>query len=497
MSFNLWAFHTEPHLNRMAVEYPAFLTDEQKARLERIRHARLLFDGLHFEYFVKECRTQFEFKEVRVEGVIFKMYLRYNLLRLIATKSADLLLGEEPLLRVDDPTQQDELADLSERTSLHAVLQSAALDCAYEGDCFLVGSILRGRGYLEQIPGDEIFVDGRLMPDGQYERYVRMQLHNRGSESKPDWMLLKTIYRAGAIDRELWQVGTDTKLTGRIELNNWPDAQGWRDSQPTGIAENIVTWIPNLLARRRPISDFDGLIDLQDRIGASNTQIARILSRHADPKMVVPEDASDREGNFPAAAEVLFKRDGEPNPYEYLSPADAGQLVAAMEDRKFAINAALVASETSPVLLGMKEGAAPDAYKKVRLEAFSSITKAQRKSIYWKAGIHRAVMVAQKLDNAALPAGARYTVYPIGVELRDGIPMDAQEMADRQATLRSAGLLSQRRALTEQLQDPAAVENELNELKKEAAAAAPSALLGEPGADGSSTSVDDEEQIAA
>ena len=114
------------------------------------------------------------------------------------------------------------------------------------------------------------------------------------------------------------------------------------------------------------------------------------------------------------------------------------------------------------MLLGLKEGAAPDAYKKVRLESFNSLTKAARKAAYWRAGIRRAVAVAQDLENT-LP-GARYERNPIGVQLRDGIPSDDTEQAQRLALLRSHGLISVERALEEQLQDPAAVQKELGRL---------------------------------
>jgi len=88
----------------------------------------------------------------------------------------------------------------------------------------------------------------------------------------------------------------------------------------------------------------------------------------------------------------------------------------------------------------MKQGAAPDAYKKVRLESFNSLTKAARKTAYWTAAIGRAVGLAQQLENL-LPGGPRYAVKPIAVELRDGIPVDEKEQAERLSILKAAGLI--------------------------------------------------------
>ena len=57
----------------------------------------------------------------------------------------------------------------------------------------------------------------------------------------------------------------------------------------------------------------------------------------------------------------------------------------------------------------------------------------------------RALEVAQDLENT-LP-GVRYDRGPIAVEVRDGIPQDPGDLANEQATLRGAKLISRRRAL--------------------------------------------------
>src|SRR5918993_5645316 len=101
------------------------------------------------------------------------MYLTYNVLGLISLKGADLLFGQEPLLRADGPAQQDAIARLSERSSLHRLFYGCAVDASYEGECFLESCVDRGEVYLRQVPADEVFPVGDLQPNGQYERYVR------------------------------------------------------------------------------------------------------------------------------------------------------------------------------------------------------------------------------------------------------------------------------------------------------------------------------------
>ncbi len=160
-----------------------------------------------------------------------------------------------------------------------------------------------------------------------------------------------------------------------------------------------------------------------------------MLLKHSDPRMAFPEESFDPQGNV-AAAEDAFAF-GDPARGAALYITWDAELQHAMADRAFVLNQLLVRTETSPVLLGLKEGG-PDAYKKVRLESFNSLTKAARKAAYWRAGIRRGARRRagpgeRAARRPALPAR------PIAVQLRDGIPADEKEAAERLATLRARG----------------------------------------------------------
>src|SRR4051812_50008031 len=119
----IWVHTTQSAFNvpRLS-ESLSFLTPDQQSRLERIRQARMLFDGHHREYFLDEGRTQFDFPRVRAGDRVIQMYLTYNVLGLISLKGADLLFGQAPLLRADDEAQQEALSRLADRCNLHALL---------------------------------------------------------------------------------------------------------------------------------------------------------------------------------------------------------------------------------------------------------------------------------------------------------------------------------------------------------------------------------------
>ena len=204
--------------------YGAFLTTLQQARLERIRQARMLFDGRHREYFLDEGRTQFDFPRVRAGPRLLQMYLTYNVLGLISLKGADLLFGQEPILRADDAdggAQQEALSRLVERSNLPSLLYGAAVDASYEAESFLEACVHRGDVYLRQVPADEIFPEGELLPDGQYERYVRYRVANAGTGAAPVFLLLEVTYLPGRIERRCYQLDADGKGRREVRLDEW------------------------------------------------------------------------------------------------------------------------------------------------------------------------------------------------------------------------------------------------------------------------------------
>jgi hypothetical protein len=451
---------------------PAFLPAADRARLERIRQARMLLDGRHREYFLDEGRTQFDFPQVRVGGRLHALYLTYNVLALISLKGADLLFGEEPILRAAHADHQASLDALAHRCGLQRLLYACALDASAEAECFLETCVHGGQVYLRQVPADEIFPVGSVGPDGQYEAYIRRKLRNAGTDESPLWLLLEVTYFPGRIERRCFVVDPEHENRTQVGLESWggeseisnPKSQVLLPVTHTWIAQNTITWIPNLLIRGNPVSDYDGAIELQDALNAKNSQVGRVLLKHSDPRLAFPEELFDPQGNTRTDHDVYAFQD--PNRLPQYITWNA-ELQHAMADRAFILNQLLVRTETSPALLGLKEGAAPEAYKKVRLESFNSLAKAGRKAAFWKAGLRRALSVAQDLENL-LPGYPRYSRGPIAVQLRDGIPLDELERAQRLAVLRGAGLISVERALEEELQDPSAVQKELARLSQNA-----------------------------
>lgn len=482
---SVWRSTAETAYNQLrAGRYAAFLSEAQQCRLERIRQARMLFDGQHREYYLDEKRSQFNFGESLVQGEIVKVYTSFNVLGLTSRKFADLLFGEAPVFQCDDEIQKTRLDDLVKRCGLSSLLHTMAADCSYEGEAFIEAVIWNGAVWLHQVGADEIMPEGDLRPDGQYASYVRCYVENAGTAEKPIWLLLRVRYSAGLIERTLCQLDNDGKIVREgLDLSAWPPVARGEVAiadlparQPTGIDRCTIAWVPNMMVRGEARSDYDGSpLKLQDQLNGQSTILATVLAKHGEPPIAAPAEAADNQGNARSSNKLWWYQDPERIPKYIVRDL---QLEGTMAAAKNVLSNLLIDLEMSAVLLGLQEGSQVDAWRKLKLNAQNALKKASRKAAYWSAGIVRAIEIAQALEQT-LP-GMRYDRVPVGVEIRDGIPDDPVDQANAQATFRSAGLLSRRRGLMQQMGDTAAVEAEISELDAEKESEMPSVLMNEP-----------------
>jgi hypothetical protein len=471
---SIWQISTEPRFNRTRRPAPEYLTPQQARRMERIRQARALYQGEHFQFFVGEGRTQFQFPQMLINGEPKTIFVLNNLLKRISHTSADLLFGDEPLLRVDDEIQAAKLKTLADRSTLHATLIETEIECSFAAEAYLEACISYGEVFVVQVPAEDVHPVGQLGPDRQYREYVRYAEHDIGTADAPHVLILRTVYKPGSIERTLFdrRVADDAKL----DLAAWPafDGKPPVPVQPTGLKQNTMVWLPNLMLNRQPLSDYDGLLGLQDTLNAKETQIAVVLAKHANPKLRAPRAAADDNGDLRAASDVLYG-DSE-NDWGYIT-WDAS-LDAAFKHREAVIDAMFVASETSPVLAGVSRGAVPESARAMRLQASTSIAKAQRKATLRRPLLRRVLMIAQQLEQTI--AGNRYNVGDVSVEPRDGLPVDESELSQTIATLASADAISIERRVELQISDKAASAQEIARIKEMRAAAAPDVLMTEP-----------------
>ena len=245
----------------------------------------------------------------------------------------------------------------------------------------------------------------------------------------------------------------------------------------TGLDRPSIVWIPNELVRDQPVSDYDIALDSQDSLNHKETLLDLILAQHGDPAMAFPQESADDSGNVRAANKVTFYSDPERIP-KYI--VWNSEVKIATEERNAKLEKLLLLTETSPVLLWLRQGSGAhnDAWRKVKIQAMVSIKKAERKAVYWTVGLRRAIDLAQDLENAQ--KFTRYDREEIGVTPQDGIPLDPLDEANEVAILRGAGVMSLQDAVARRKPDPAAAAQELAALAAENAAKTPSIFFGKP-----------------
>jgi hypothetical protein len=452
----------------------SYLTEQQNIRLERMRIAKMLWRGWHRRVYLHEDRTQWPFPEIEVQGRTIRPYVTFNILKQVSTTLTDLLLGEEPLLRADDEIGQAAIDDLKNRSDVARVFYDAVRCASWSGEGLVEVTRWDGQVWVQDVRSRDVFPIGDRQPDGQYASYVRFATVRISRERE---LLLQTTYSAGLIQRACFVLFGGQKVD-QVPLDQWPVKQAngspLADNESTGIAWNTLIWVGNEIDEGEATSDYDGLIELQDELNAKQTQIARVLALHSDPKLAAPETAADPSGNLRASQSVFFYRSKDDVPSYITWNAE---LASAIEDRNTTLNALCLASELSPGLLGLEQGAAPDSARKLRLQATKSLARVRRKAAFVRPFIKTALdtalqmMIAGKRVQVAMGAAT--------VDLRDGLPVDDLDQAQTISTL-TAGkqAMSIERAVSLQIADPAAAAQEVDRIKAEIAAATPSVLLG-------------------
>jgi hypothetical protein len=457
--------------------YPKYLTDAQKLRLERIRIGQMLYESPE-QFFLGEGRAQFAPPRIKKDGEEAVYYNPLNLLKVVSETSAELLFGGDAILKVDNGAQEEAVRAIAKRSHLDASLAEIEIEASRSGEAYLEALRIGGEAYVVARPPQHLHPEGQLGPDRQYASYVYYEEATvDGSAAKVNY-LLEVRYLPGSIERKLYRLQSDSSRGEEVDLRLWPayaapDAVVPPASEKTGVAMNTIIWIPNLMIGDRVYSDYDGLIGPQDRVNQKVSQHDVVVEKHGRPKLAAPKESAGKDGNLGAAKDVYFVRAMAEAPKYIGLPAD---LAAAMLDLDKAIEQFSLLSGYSPEMLGLRKDGGAESAKALRIRMTKPLGRAARKAKLRQPLIVRALEIAQALTLAT--PGVRFDVGEVSYVLQDGLPVDRSEQASTLSMLRSAKLISRRRAIEEQLLTRDAVNEELAELDREADADAITLSLG-------------------
>lgn len=407
---------------------------EQK-RLKRYQDNKLLFEGEHTQVFREIWMRLFRNEyQLSIEIVL-------NWPRRLSTLWADLLFGETPELsdaKIAD--NADYLQEIAKDTKLWARAYTAALDCSRFGDTILKARRTEsGDVKISVIPpcywfpvvseddAQEVQYHVLAWPSAgyneeQHSSKLYVEIHSKD----------ETVYRTYRMPKNYPHTGNGT--IGLVEEER---------TEPNTTGRFYVVHIANLRVSDSiyGVDDYDDLTSVMQEIEVRFAQIARVLDRHADPKMYGPEDTIGTDEN----TGKTFVKAGD---YFPLDSADSvvpayitwdGRLDMSFKQIEELMKQFYMLSETSPAVFGeIKSGLAESGSALKRL-LMAPLAKVNRVRLGFDDGLCELLKVMTLLDG-------RNNVDP-EIDWQDGLPDDESELTTIEATAVTAGISSKKSAM--------------------------------------------------
>jgi len=450
-------------------------------RIAKYKRAEAIYDGKLFEVFERATEL---LKDTPVASQLGKLYIAVNLMDVLVSKPADLMVGDPPTFESgtpDDSIEQKALNSIVEENDVVQMIHEVG-----------TGSGIRGDSWIKTYYGarqdfSEVEAAGLPVPDVKREAileavdacYVFPEL-SRGSRKKfkavniayVEWVTEATAL--SIITSKLTGLKTNSKpylvverhLPGFIIYERYKVTQLGVNTEfgvpipvfrideavPTGKDEDVVaTGVNRPLVFHAPYKTIDtdwkgtGMIEkLESVLAAINdrlVQIDYILWKHSDPVAYGPDDISEDDGTTAVRWGggryiPLAKDDVVPGYMTWES-----QLEGAFKELDILLSIVFMQSETPQWLFGTTvagadkggSGTSHTDGAAIKARFMPILSKVKRIRTHIDKAIRDALWSAMELENYANQGVAGYTpyepVYP-KINWRDGIPRNEKEEAE-------------------------------------------------------------------
>jgi hypothetical protein len=438
------------------------VTKEHGERITRYKENKELFKGNQYEILEK-------FTDVLPTHAQRTVYVTTNLAGLIAKKSADFLFGENALYSAggkDDSPEQDKLDEWVQQNDLSITNYESALSNAYRGDSFYKVRWGQEHGGLL----DKALDPFRVIIEAQNAEYVFPEAYPNDSTRIMAFHIAVPI-EVPHTDGEEWLLNVESHFPNRIiyrqfRMNpmeeNIDGVTSWRIYAEVGEPREVITGVPFPLVVHVPnystddswegIDDLTELKGLFSELNTRLSQISEILSKHADPAMIVPqgtlvEDENGQPAYRVGVDKVFEVMTGELEP-KYLTWN--GQLEFAFREVEKILELILMKAEIPAVALGVGDaGTSGASGLAIKWRLNSLLAKINRKRQYYDKGLKRIFTIAQLLEMDR-KTKVDFKPFTPHIKFKDGLPEDEMEKATiMQVRTGAKATISQKRAIME------------------------------------------------
>jgi hypothetical protein len=457
------------------------VTKEHGERVARYRENKKLFKGEHYELLEK-------YNDVLPTHQQRTLYVTTNLAGLISKKSADFLFGENAIYSAgtkDDSPEQAKLEEWVKQNDLNITNYESALSNAYRGDSFY--KVRWGQEHGGMVPKE--LDPFRVIIEAQNAEYVFPETYPNDSTRVMAYHIAIPVEIEGT-DGEEWFLEVESHYPNRIVYKTFRmnPVDSYYDGTPfvsrpshfgnvgydleyksfriyaevverfreveTNVPFPLVVHVPNY-ATDDSWEGIDDITELKGLFAEMNTrlsQISEILSKHADPAMIVPqgtlvEDENGQPAYRVGVDKVFEVMQGELEP-KYLTWN--GQLEYAFRELDKIIDLILMKAEIPAVALGVGDaGTSGASGLAIKWRLNSLLAKINRKRQYYDKALKRIFTIAQLLETDR-KTKVDFALFTPHIKFQDGLPKDEMEQATiMQIRTGAKATISQKRAIME------------------------------------------------
>lgn len=386
----------------------------------------------------------------KLSDVDARIYLAVNICKTIANITPDFLFGEQP--RITVKTNQEQINDIIKTLKFNSNMYRASLTSTVKGDVVVKLYIKDSKVKMQVIQPNNFFP--------KYDSYgdlTEATIASLFDQGKVTYML-QEVHTVKQITRKLYTLDEKKDIQKEVPLSTLPETASLQPVESNPIEIIPIIHIPNFVAMEDSnfgVSDFEGEKEILLSLNKRLSEIDYIISKHADPKIQVPQGTLNRPDvtilEMAGTTKMIstdidhkeFKMlEVAPNDAEikYIQP-DLSGLSQAFEEIDRILNYILMDTETSTSLLTVnKDGNMAESGKALRFRMMNTIRKIRRKQAYYTEAIQSMFDIAQRLLGSNTPE-------TVDVEFIDTITSDPDEFIDRAIKIYKEGLISHAEAL--------------------------------------------------